>query len=112
MGAINWESLLKTDAPPECTLVRALFTTYDRADERLLVEHALSLFLKLGHEPGGDGAERQYFLIELDRRLRQMHDRIVVISSNARDDTTASELMEEAAIRWLERRKSNPKKVD
>ena len=52
-------------------LQASLFTTYDRADERLLVEHALPLFLKLGHEPGGEGAERQYFLIELDRRLRQ-----------------------------------------
>jgi hypothetical protein len=28
------------------------------------------------------------------------------------DDTTASELMEEAANQWLERRKSKPKKVD
>jgi len=86
MGDIGWESLLKTDAPVSCALVRALFTTYDRPDERLLVEHALPLFLKLGHEAGGEGAERQYFLIELDRRLRQMHDRIVVISSTARDE--------------------------
>jgi len=91
MGAISWEPLLKTDAPPECKLLRALFTTYDRADERLLVEHAFPLFLKLDHEPGGEGAERQYFLIELDRRLRQMHDRIVVVSSNARDEPTQQE---------------------
>ena len=28
------------------------------------------------------------------------------------DDTTASESMEEAANRWLERRKSKPKRVD
>jgi 3-oxoacyl-[acyl-carrier-protein] synthase III len=28
------------------------------------------------------------------------------------DDTTASELMEEAANQWLERRKSKPKRVD
>lgn len=100
MGAINWEPLLKTDAPPECTLVRALFTTYDRADERLLVEHALPLFLKLGHEPGGEGAERQYFLIELDRRLRQMHGRIVVISSNARDEPTQQEIGD-SAYQWI-----------
>jgi len=100
MGAISWEPLLKTDAPPECTLVRALFTTYDRADERLLVEHALPLFLKLGHEPGGEGAERQYFLIEFDRRLRQMHDRIVVISSNARDEPTEQEVGD-SAYQWI-----------
>jgi Tyrosyl-DNA phosphodiesterase len=100
MGAIGWESLLKTDAPPECTLVRALFTTYDRADERLLVEHALPLFLKLGHEPGGEGAERQYFLIELDRRLRQMHDRIVVVSSNARDEPVQQD-GGDSAYQWI-----------
>lgn len=100
MGAISWEALLKTDAPPECSLVRALFTTYDRADERLLVEHALPLFLKLGHEPGGEGAERQYFLIELDRRLRQMHDRIVVISSNTRDEPMQQEV-DDSAYQWI-----------
>ncbi len=100
MGAIGWEPLLMTDAPPECTLVRALFTTYDRADERLLVEHALPLFLKLDHEPGGEGAERQYFLIELDRRLRQMHDRIVVISSNARDEPAPQEVAD-SAYQWI-----------
>jgi hypothetical protein len=100
MGAICWESLLETDAPPDCTLVRALFTSYDRADERLLVEHALPLFLKLGHEPGGEGAERQYFLIELDRRLRQMHDRIVVISSTEREEP-AQEEASDNAYQWI-----------
>lgn len=100
MGAISWEPILKTDAPPECTLVRAVFTTYDRADERLLVEHALPLFLKLGHEPGGEGAERQYFLIELDRRLRQMHDRIVVISSNAREEPMQPDIGD-SAYQWI-----------
>ncbi|MBB5045953.1 hypothetical protein HNR60_000688 [Rhodopseudomonas rhenobacensis] len=100
MDAIGWESLLRTDAPPECTLLRALFTTYDRADERLLVEHALPLFLKLGHEPGGEGAERHYFLIELDCRLRQMHDRIVVISSNTRDEPADEEVVD-SAYQWI-----------
>lgn len=100
MGGIGWESLLKTDAPVECTLVRALFTTYDRADERLLVEHALPLFLKLGHESDGEGAERQYFLIELDRRLRQLHDRIVVVSSNAREEP-AQQDEGDSAYQWI-----------
>lgn len=100
MGGIGWEPLLKTDAPVECTLVRALFTTYDRADERLLVEHALPLFLKLGHEPDGEGAERQYFLIELDRRLRQLHDRIVVVSSNAREEPTQQD-EGDSAYQWI-----------
>ncbi|MFC7699469.1 hypothetical protein ACFQX9_22565 [Bradyrhizobium sp. GCM10028915] len=100
MGAIGWEALLKTDAPPECTLVRAFFSTYNRGDERLLVEHALPLFLKLGHEPAGDGAERQYFLIELDRRLRQMHDRIVVVSSNAREEPVEQD-GGDSAYQWI-----------
>lgn len=100
MGDISWESLLNTDAPSECSLVRALFTTYNRPDERLLVEHALPLFLKLGHEPDGEGAERQYFLLELGRRLQQMHDRIVVISSNALDEPTEQDVSD-SAYQWI-----------
>ena len=75
-GAISWESLLETQAPAECFLKAALFTTYDRADERFVVEHLLPMFLRLGHEHDGEGAERQYFLLELDRRLQEIHDRI------------------------------------
>ena len=43
----GWESLLRTDAPSGCALKAGLFTTYDRADERLLVEHLFPLLLKL-----------------------------------------------------------------
>lgn len=100
MEEFGWGSIMETDAPSDCTLVRALFTTYDRPDERVLVEHALPLFLKLGHEPGGDGAERQYFLLELDRRLQQMHDRIVVISSTAREEPTQEEVRD-GAYQWI-----------
>ena len=32
----GWESLIDTDSPSGCYLRAALFTTYDRADERLL----------------------------------------------------------------------------
>ena len=60
--------------------------TYDRADERLLAEHLLPLLLKLSREPDGEGTERQYFLLELDRRLKQLHDRLVVVSSTAREE--------------------------
>src|SRR5947209_7580732 len=84
--ALGWESLLYTDAPPPCALWGALFTAYDRADERLLAEHLLPLLLKVGREPDGEGAERQYFLLELDRRLKQLHDRLVVVSSTAREE--------------------------
>ena len=50
----EWESLLHTDAPSGCSLKAALFTTYDRADERLLAEHLLPLLLKLSREPDGE----------------------------------------------------------
>ena len=85
-GGFGWESLLATDAPPGCSLRTALFTTYDRPDERLLVEHLLPVLLRLGHEPDGEGAERQYFLLELDRRLKQLHGRLAVVSSTTREE--------------------------
>ena len=56
----GWESLLHTDAPSACPLKAALFTTYDRADERLLAEHVLPMLLKLSGEPGGEGTERYW----------------------------------------------------
>lgn len=39
-GEFSWESLLESDSPPGCRLKAALFTTYDRPDEILLVERA------------------------------------------------------------------------
>lgn len=85
----DWESLLCSDAPSGCSLKAALLTTYDRADERLLAEHLLPLLLKLSREPEGDGTERQFFLLELDRRLKQLHDRLVVVSSTVREEMDA-----------------------
>lgn len=97
----GWESLLHTDAPAGCSLKAALFTTYDRADERLLAEHVLPLFLKLNREPDGEGTERQYFLLELDRRLKQLHDKIVVVSSLTRDEPADSEERESGTYEWI-----------
>jgi Tyrosyl-DNA phosphodiesterase len=97
----GWQALLHTDAPSACKLKAALFTTYDRADERLLVEHLLPLFLKLGHEPDGEGAERQYFLLELDRRLKQLHDHLVVVSSTAREEPGDADQGESGAYGWI-----------
>jgi hypothetical protein len=94
-------SLLDTDAPPECSLKPALFTTYDRADERLFVEHLLPLLFKLSREPDGEGAERQYFLLELDQRLKQLHGRIVVVSSTARDEAGDSERSQTVGYEWI-----------
>jgi hypothetical protein len=81
----GWESLLCTDAAGR-SLKAALFTTYDRADERLLAEHLLPLLLNLSREPQGEGTERQYFLVELHERLKQLHDKLVIVSSTAREE--------------------------
>ncbi|MGB8293842.1 MAG: hypothetical protein WCG85_00285 [Polyangia bacterium] len=99
---LGWESLVHTDAPPECPLKAALFTTYERPDERLLVEHLLPRFLKLSHEPDGDeGLERQYFLLELDRRLKQLHDKLVVVSSMAREEGAETDEGEGGSYGWI-----------
>ena len=97
----GWQPLLHTDVPANCALKAALFTTYDRADERLLVEHLLPHFLKLGHEPDSEGTERQYFLLELDRRLKQLHDRIVVVSSMAREEPGDAEENASGTYGWI-----------
>jgi len=80
----GWEALLASDAPAVCHLQAALFTTYEPAEERLLVEHLLPTLLKLGRDPGGEGREKQLYLLELDARLRQLHERLVIVSSAAR----------------------------
>lgn len=100
-GEFGWESLLESDAPSGCMLNAALLTTYNRADERLLVEHLLPVLLKVSREPGGEGAERQYFLLELDRRLKQLHDRVVVIASTAREEPEEPEERENDAYPWI-----------
>jgi hypothetical protein len=100
-SAFAWEPMLATDAPDTCVLKSALFTTYDRPDERLLAEHLLPSLLRLGHEPDGEGIERQYFLLELNRRLRQLHDRIVVISSNTQEESSDLEQPESGTYGWI-----------
>jgi len=100
-GEIGWESLLYTDTQDGCALKAALFTTYDQPDERLFAEHVLPLFLKLNRAPDGEGAERQYFLLELDRRLKQLHDKIVVVSSMVRDEPVNSEEHETGTYGWI-----------
>lgn len=97
----GWESLLHTDAPASCSLKAALFTTYDRADDRLLAEHVLPLYLKLNREPDGEGTERQYFLLELDYRLKQLHDKIVVVSSMTREEPADPDEREGGTYGWI-----------
>jgi hypothetical protein len=97
----GWQSLLHTDSPPVCPLIRALFTTYNRADERLLAEHLLPLLLKLDHEPESEGAERQYFLLQLDERLKQLHDRLVIVSSTACEEPGDADEGGSVAYGWI-----------
>jgi hypothetical protein len=81
----DWESILHSEVAPGATLKRALLTTYDRADERLLAENLLPFWLKLSREPESEGAERQVFLMELDQHLKMLHGKIVVISSMVKE---------------------------
>ena len=97
----GWESLLHTDAPSACPLKAALFTTYDRADERLLAEHVLPMLLKLSGEPVGEGTERQYFLLELDQRLKHLHDRLIVVSSTSREEPADAEEGGSGTYGWI-----------
>lgn len=97
----GWESLLSTDAPAGSQLRAALLTTYDRPDERLLAEHLLPLLLKTSREPDGEGRERQFFLVELDRLLKHLHDKIVVVSSAVRSEEPDDEHTEDEAYGWI-----------
>lgn len=100
-GELGWESLLSFDAPSGAMLKAALLTTYDRPDEQLLVEHLLPMLLKLEHTPQGDGREGQYFLLELDARLKQLHGRMTVVSSTVRDEPCGDKNDESAAYPWI-----------
>ncbi len=98
---IGWESLLTTDAPADSRLEAALFTTYERPDERFLVEHLLPALLRTEKDPEGEGIERQYFLLELHRKLEQLHDRVVVISSSAREEPISEQDHGAFAYGWV-----------
>lgn len=93
---IGWDSQLNSEAPAGCQLKAALFTTYDFPDERILVENLLPMVLKLTRENSCEGLEHNLFLLELDRRLKQLHDKIVVISSSYREEPIAPERCEQA----------------
>ncbi len=97
----QWESLLQTDAPQGCSLKAGLFTTYDRADERLLVEHLLPLLLNLSREPDGEGSERRYFLLEFDSHLKRLHDRLVVVSSTLREEVADDDEGDTGTYGWI-----------
>ena len=100
-SAFEWKSLLEITPPEGCSLRAALLTTYDQPDERLLVEHLFPSILALNREADSEGVDRQYFLLELDQRLKQLHDRVVVVSSTTRDEETDNERTESSSYRWI-----------
>ncbi len=93
----DWDSLIRSDAE-NCSLKAALFTTYDRPNERLLVENLLPELLKLDRSPVTEGDERKFFLLELDERLKsaRLHGKIVIVSSTSRDPEQRDPDQEEA----------------
>ena len=87
----GWDSLLQSHAPPNCSLKAALFTSYDRPDERFLAEHLLPALLDLNREPVSEGSQRKFFLLKLDQHLKRLHENIVVVSSTAREEAADSD---------------------
>lgn len=97
----GWDSLLQSHAPSNCSLKAALFTTYDRPDERFLAEHLLPALLNLKREPVSEGSDRNFFLLELDQHLKRLHENIVVVSSTAREETADSEDDARSPYGWI-----------
>jgi hypothetical protein len=95
----GWQTLIKSVAPQGCALAAALLTTYDRAEARLLAETLLPEWLALSHIPGdADALEQTSFSLELDARLKNLHNRIVVISSTVREDPVEADVAAAAAV--------------
>jgi hypothetical protein len=99
---MEWESLLRTDAPPSYSLKGALFTTYDQPDEQFVAEHLLPTLLRLRRDPGGDGLASQSFRLELDMRIKALRDRLLVVSSFTRGVESAGAPTETAnSYGWI-----------
>jgi len=85
-------------------LASALLTTYDRAESRLLAETLLPEWLALGHMPSdADSLEQTSFALELDSRLKHLHNRIVIVSSTVREDHIEADLTvaDESLYSWI-----------
>lgn len=100
----GWQTLIKSVAPQGCALAGALLTTYDRAEARLLAETLLPEWLVLSHMPGdADAQEQTSFSLELDARLKNLHNRIVVVSSTVREDHVEADVAaaDESLYPWI-----------
>src|SRR5207253_6329733 len=67
----------------------------------LLVEHLLPVLLNLGRDAEGEAAEHQIFLIELHERLKQLHDRLVIVSSTMHEEPEEPGYGESGAYEWI-----------
>jgi len=100
----GWQTLIKSVAPQGCAFAGALLTTYDRAETRLLAETLLPEWLALNHMPGDvDALEQTSFSLELDGRLKNLHNRIVVVSSTVREDHVEADVAtaDESLYPWI-----------
>ena len=84
IGEVEWTSLLDSTAPSGCRLQAALFTSYQRPEERFLVEHLLPALFGLTHDARGEGRERERFFMELTRALETVRGHLGVITSMPR----------------------------
>lgn len=100
-SGLGWESLLDFDGLDYGELKAALFTTYDQADDRLLAEHLLPVLLKIDRDPHAEGGDKQYYLLELDKKLQNLHGRLTIVSSTVKDEPGEAEEFDDLSYRWL-----------
>lgn len=100
-STFGWQSLLDSERPESCSLIQALFTTYDQPDSVFLAEQLLPKLFNLDRLPYGEGFERQYFLIGLDAKLKELHNKIVVVSSFVRDEPSKEMAAENRVYGWI-----------
>lgn len=81
IDGVEWASLLDRRGPIGCRLQAVLLTSFERPDERFLIEHFLPSLLGLAHDPQGEGVERDRFFVELGRELDALRGRAFVIAS-------------------------------
>lgn len=80
MSAPDWKEVLPTPLAG-ARLMEAWFTTYDKPDTGLLVEHLLPSLLGANHPLSQEPQDRTLFFGELGTVLESLHGRLTVISS-------------------------------
>lgn len=83
MTAPNWKDALPSH-PPGGRLYEAWMTSFERPDDRLMVEHLLPSLLGVNYTLSQELQERNLFFGELSTALEALHGRFTVISSPSR----------------------------